>query len=241
MSQDVFGAGAAVEDDFGAPVLFDGDTGVLTGAQRRALVELLRRQVLTAARHPQEFTTVAAHHELIASRLHDLFLDLVLDRERGIAYKVQVHDADGAGFPVLLRDTAYTREETVLLLFLRRRRLSDRAAGAEHVFVDLRECLEAVESFRPPEATDRAADEQRARKAVASLTAAGILVATAQPERFAVPAVIEVLLPLARIEELTARLEGERTGREDAEAAAEADDTDETETQNTSEQEAIDE
>jgi hypothetical protein len=182
--------------------LFDGDQGALDLEEREVLVALLRSQVLSAARRPREFEALLRHREIITSRLHELFLDLVLDAERGVAYKVQIR-AEGSGhFPALLRDTAYSREETLLLVHLRHARLVGRAAGEEHVFIDQQECLDAIERFRPEHATDVAGDLARARRAVKEMQAAGVLAATATPERFAITAVIEVILPVTRLQEL---------------------------------------
>lgn len=199
-------ASGGLEDVGDTLALFDGDEGTLAFDVRRTLVDLLRRQVITRQAQPADWSCLLQYRGEITSRLHDLFLDLVVDEERGVAYKIQVH-AEGSGdSPVLLRDTSYTREETVLLVFLRARRLSERSAGGENVFVDLGECLQAVESYRPAGATDVVGEQQRARKAVASLRAAGILAPTQDPERFAVTSVIEVVLSLTRLKELARTL-----------------------------------
>lgn len=187
--------------------LYEGDQGTLSLAERRALVELLRHQVLTAERHPREFATVAGPSRLLlSSRLHDLFLDLVVDDERGVAYKTQIRGEGSGNFPALLRDTAYSREATVLLVELRQRHLAERSAGSARVFVDLQDCLDAVERFRPSHAGDVSGDLARAHTAVDSLRAAGVLVSGAEEDRFEITDVIEVILPLERLEELVRRL-----------------------------------
>ena len=202
-----------VEDQSPASLaLFDGDEGSLELEQREALVALLRSQVLTAARRPHEFEALLRHRAVLTSRLHDLFLDLVVDAERGVAYKVQIRAEGSAHFPALLRDTAYSREETILLVHLRQARLVGRAAGEEHVFIDLEECLEAIERFRPEHATDVAGDLARARRAVKELQAAGVLAGTATQDRFAITSVIEVVLPVARLQELIEALGAPGTG-----------------------------
>jgi hypothetical protein len=186
--------------------LFDGDAGTLDFPVRRALVTLLRRQVLTRERGPRDWDVLMANEEVITSRLHDLFLDLVIDRDRGVAYKTQVHAEAAGDTPVLLRDTQYSREETILLVFLRARRLSERSSGTERVFVDLNDCLEAVQSYRPAGSTDVVGEQQRARKAVVTMRSAGILATTDDAERFEITAVIEVVLTLARLQQLASTL-----------------------------------
>lgn len=187
--------------------IYEGDEGTLTLVERRALVELLRHQVLTVQRHPREFATLAGpSRRLLSSRLHDLFLELVIDDERGVAYKTQIRGEGGGAFPALLRDTSYSREATVLMVHLRQRHLAERSAGSARVFVDLQECLDAVERFRPAHASDVSGDLARAHGAVESLRAAGVLVSGAEEERFEITDVIEVILPLPRLEELVRRL-----------------------------------
>lgn len=200
--------GTAIEDLDGSSLsLYEGDEGTLSLAERRTLVELLRHQVITRARHPREFATLAGESErLICSRLHDLFLDLVVDRERGVAYKTQIRSESAGQFPSLLRDAAYSREATILLVHLRQRHLAERSAGSVRVFVDLRDCLDAVERFRPVHATDVAGDLARAHKAVEAMRSAGVLSAGEEPERYEITDVIEVILPLERLEELVVRL-----------------------------------
>ncbi|MGO3088336.1 MAG: DUF4194 domain-containing protein [Galactobacter sp.] len=186
--------------------LFDGDAGTLDFPVRRTLVALLRRQVLTRERQPRDWDVLMANEAVITSRLHDLFLDLVIDRDRGVAYKTQVHAEASGDTPVLLRDTQYSKEETILLVFLRARRLSERSSGSDRVFVDVDECLEAVESYRAQGSTDVVGEQQRARKAVAGMRAAGILAGTEDEQRLEITAVIEVVLTLARLQELAATL-----------------------------------
>lgn len=186
--------------------LFDGDAGTLPFQVRRALVSVLRRQVVTRDRQPRDWGVLVDHEETITSRLHDLFLDLVIDHDRGVAYKTQVHAEAAGDTPVLLRDTSYTREETILLVFLRARRLSERSSGVDRVYVDVDECVGAVESYRAPGMTDVVGEQQRARKAVASMRSAGILAATEETERLEITSVVEVVLSLPRLKELAAML-----------------------------------
>ena len=87
--EEVFAPTIGVEDDHvdTSLSLFDGDDGGLTLDQRRCLVVLLKHPIVTDER--AEWSTLVRDTRIIKSRLNDLFLDLVIDRERGIAYKVQ--------------------------------------------------------------------------------------------------------------------------------------------------------
>ncbi len=187
--------------------LFEGDEGALELAQRRALVALLKKRFITADSHPKEWRALVANPRLVRSRLNDLFLDLHLDLDRQVAFKRKAVPEGGGSFPTLLHDTPWTREETILLVFLRARRRADEAAGAPKTFVDRVDLLDHVASLRPPHATDQVADARRAVNAVESLCRAGLLMGPSAAERFEVSRAIDVLLPLERLVALLEWLE----------------------------------
>ncbi len=182
--------------------LFEGDEGSLTYEQRCALVFLIKHRYISAEQHPAEWRTLIEAQVQLRSRLNDVFLDLHIDLHAQIAFKRQaVPDGDGR-FPTLLHDIAHTREETILLVFLRQRFRSERADGADAVLVDREELLDAVTRFRPPDANDRSGDARKVENAILSLQRSGILLKTADEQRLRIAPVIEVLLPLPRLHEL---------------------------------------
>ena len=73
-----------MEDD--PTELFPGDTGTLEADVRRVLVQLLRRKFLLAEKNPAQWRTLLENQQIIESRMHDLFIRLVVDHERGVAY-----------------------------------------------------------------------------------------------------------------------------------------------------------
>jgi hypothetical protein len=183
--------------------LFEGDEGGLSFDQRRLLVALMKNRYLSAANNPVEWRTLTENPLPIKARLNDMFLDLHLDRHHEVAFKRQANpEGGGRSFPTLLHDTAYSREETILLVFLRHRFQSDLAAGHEHVIVDRDDLIEQVANFRPGHATDRSGDERKASNAIEALTKAKILLKTGDAARMRVSPVIAVLLPLPRLQEL---------------------------------------
>jgi hypothetical protein len=182
--------------------LFEGDEGSLTYEQRRTLVFLLKHRYISAEQHPDEWRILTGNQVRLRSRLNDMFLDLHIDPHAQIAFKRQaVPEGDGR-FPTLLHDVAHTREETILLIFLRQRFRSERADGADAVLVDRAELLDAVSRFRPPDANDRSGDARRVENAIVSLQRSGMLIKTADEQRLRVAPVIDVLLPLPRLQEL---------------------------------------
>lgn len=183
--------------------LFEGDEGRLDDRQRRALVALLRNSYVSARTHADEWRAVLDAEYQLRSRLNDLFLELHVDRDREVAWKRQARsESQRRGFPTLLRDVPYTREETIVLVYLRMRLRADTRPGPDQVVVDRSEILGHVAGFRPATATDRTRDEGRVAKAIERLVTARILLKTTDPDRFRVASVVEVLLPLERLLEL---------------------------------------
>lgn len=195
--------------------LFEGDEGRLDLAQRKVLVALLKHRFITARTHPVEWRTLVRHTLLVRSRLNELFLDLHVDTDREVAFKRQAVPDGGGRFPTLLFDTAWSREETILMVFLRSLSRAEEAKGVSRVYVDRQELLDHVGALRPSHATDRAADARRAVNAVESLNRAGLLVGPRGGDRFEISPAIDVVLPLERLQELLRWLQAENSGDEE--------------------------
>ncbi|MFZ4895854.1 DUF4194 domain-containing protein [Plantibacter sp. Mn2098] len=194
---------ADVEIDDTSFALFEGDEGRLDLDQRRTLVALLKHRYISASQHPLEWRTLLASETLFRSRLNDLFLELHVDRYGDVAFKRQAASESGRRpFPTLLHDTAYSREETILLVYLRTRLRSERANGAQNVVVEHDEMLGYVAGFRPAHATDRSRDEGRVERAIDKLLTARVLLRTKDQRRHRISPVVETLLPLERLGEL---------------------------------------
>lgn len=182
--------------------LFPGDDGGLSLAQREALVSLLKHRYISPSTYPEHWRTLIGASALIKSRLNDMFLDLHLDTTRQVAFKRQAKPEGGGSYPTLLHDLAYTREETILLAFLRHRFQSEQSAGTEQVYIERADLLDQVTRFRPATATDQAGNLRATENAIDSLIKAKLLLRTREDERLRISPVIAVLLPLERLAEL---------------------------------------
>lgn len=202
-------ANAPVADpDDDSFALFEGDEGRLDAAQRRALVALLKHRYVSPALQPAEWRTVLESESLLRSRLNELFLELEVDRSAEVAFKRQAGSESGRRpFPTLLHDTSYSREETILLVYLRTRLRTELANGARAAIVEHDELLGFVASFRPEHATDRARDDGRVERAIDKLLTARVLLRTKDARRHRIASVVETLLPLERLQELLEWLE----------------------------------
>ncbi|WP_163275219.1 DUF4194 domain-containing protein [Cellulomonas iranensis] len=207
-----FIAPVAMEDD--PAELFAGDTGTLDADVRRVLVRLLQRRFLLAERHRAQWRTLLENQQVIESRLHDLFVHLVVDHERGIAYKRQVRSAE-LDVPVLLRDEPYTRAETLVLVHLRTVFQRERGAGETSARVDVEELEATALTYFDPDDTNVAAHQREIRTAIARLVKDGVVDEESEG-RYRVTPLVEVVLSNERLTELREWL---RT-RDDAGAAA---------------------
>ncbi|WP_408895751.1 DUF4194 domain-containing protein [Nocardioides sp. R1-1] len=203
--------------------LFEGDEGGLEYAQRHALVTLLKQRFISARTHPRDWQVLVENERVIRSRLNDLFLDLQVDPTREVAWKRQATSETASRFPTLLHDTAWSREETLVLVHLRDRLRAGLASGDARVYIDREDIVDYVASFRPLHATDEAGDEKRARNAVVSIVKAGLLIGSATDDRYEISEAVEPLLPIELLHELLEALQ-RANGTEDAgEAEADAD------------------
>ena len=197
------GIGDWHEAESSTVALFTGDRGGLSRPQRDCLVYLLKHRYVSHDQRPDLWNVLVEHRPLIESRLNDLFLSLQVDLVGQVAYKRQaVPDNPTKSFPTLLHDSAYTREETVVLVFLRGKLQRERAAGGGPALVDREELLERVAEFRAPDATDLVAEQRRAEKTIDALVKMDVLYAGSEQDRFVISPVLDSLMPLAKLQEL---------------------------------------
>lgn len=194
------------EEDATSLAMFEEDTSTLFPEQRRCLHAILKHRYISAERHPEHWAVLVANHDLIKSRLNDIFFELYVDRGYQVAFKRQATTETGEPLPSLLRDISHTKEETIVMMHLRQRFFAQRQEGDNHVFVDKQTMLDEVADQRPEHATHRAMDQKRAAKAIEVLGAAGVLLKTADPDRFRISPIIEVLLPVEKLRALWAWL-----------------------------------
>jgi len=180
--------------------LFAGDRGVLDPEVRRVLVRLLQRRFLLADRNRGEWAVLMDHQHTIESRLNDLFVRLVVDHERGVAYKEQVR-SDELEVPILLRDEAYSRAETLVLVHLRTVYQRESTAGESSARVDIEEVEQTVLTYFA-EADGSTARRQKAiRAAVSRLRNDGIIDEESEG-RYRISPLVEILLSSERLREL---------------------------------------
>ncbi len=130
--------------------LWTTDTGTLTEPSRRVLLEILKGPYLSGRKKPQLWAALLADEAAVRSRLHDLFLDLVLDRTDEVAFtrKVRTQEVD---VPQALRSERLTFIDTAMLLVLRQLLLA--APGEQRVIVGQDDVYERLMVYRDGDET----------------------------------------------------------------------------------------
>ncbi|MBL3686562.1 DUF4194 domain-containing protein [Leucobacter zeae] len=187
-----------MEDDPGE--YFAGDRGVLDPAVRRALVRLLQRRFVLAERSPEDWKAIVENQSVVESRLHDLFVRLIVDVDRGVAYKQQVR-SDELEVPILLRDEAYTRAETLVLVYLRTVYQREATAGEASARVDVEEVEQTVLSYLAESDGDQARKQRSVRAALGRLRHEGIVDEESEG-RYRISPLVEIVLGAEQLREL---------------------------------------
>ena len=147
------------------------DTGTLDLNTRRTLLSLLRGPYLDSRREPDLWKTLLAHENEIRTRLSDLFLDLIVDEDIGIAF-VRNPESTHQDLPKAVRSQPLTLIDTVMVLFLRRELLSD---TNERVYIGREELFGQLASYRELGRFDEAGFRKKLDAAWKKLIKSGIL------------------------------------------------------------------
>ncbi|WP_266168031.1 DUF4194 domain-containing protein [Dyella subtropica] len=147
--------------------LFEGDTGVLPLDARRALCQLLAGPSVDAGRHGALWPVLLRYETTLRSQLCELFLELVIDREAGVAF-VRQSDTGELDTPVLLRSSPMTFIDTVLLLHLRQQLVEAEAQGLRAV-VEEGALVDALSVYEKNLSTDRAGFAKRVSAAIGKM------------------------------------------------------------------------
>ena len=158
---------AASEGAERANQLYPGDVGALPLDARRALCQLLSGPSIDAGRHGQLWPALLRHEPVLRARLADLFLELVIDAEAGVAFTRQA-DTGELGTPVLLRSAPLTFIDSVLLLHLRQQ-LAEADAHGNRAVVEEGALVDVLSVYEKNLSTDRAGFARRVSAAIVKM------------------------------------------------------------------------
>ena len=214
--------GVDVDQADAATALFAGDTGALRLDTRRVIVQLLLGPSLDARRQSKLWPVLMRDEAVVRARLHELFLDLVIDREQQVAFMRQVVSPE-LELPVLLRRTPLTFLDSALLLFLRQR-LAEAEAQAERAVVSTLEMAEHLAMFQREATTDHARFGKQVQHAIDNAVKYSLLrklrsASAGSDDRFEVAPTLKLLFSAEEIQSLARSYAAKAgTGDEDAES-----------------------
>jgi hypothetical protein len=201
-SDDVAVEGAPSTEVSSEATTFLGDTGTLPIDTRRVLVQLLLGPSVDARRQSKLWPVLLRDEATIRSRMHELFLEVVIDHEQRVAFTRQV-TSEELDVPILLRKASLTFLETALLLFLRQR-LTQADAQGERAVVSLPEMQEHLAVFERDSNPDRAKFERQMVNAVDKAKKLSLLQRIrSSDERYEVSPTLKLLFTAEEIQDLT--------------------------------------
>ncbi len=184
--------------------LTDTDWGRLPVLARRALVRLVQGPYLMRAVHPNLWPALIAHEDDIRERLGDLFLDLVLEREAGVAF-VRAMTAPDRDLPRTIRSMPLTFIDTALLLHLRELLLRAEAS-VTRVFVGRDEIDDHLTAYRAGASTDHVTYAKRINACVEKLKKASILLTTNEEDRYEISPILAMVFDADEVLAVTGEL-----------------------------------
>ncbi len=188
-----------VEPDAG---VFPGDMGLLPLETRRVIVQLLLGPAVDGRRQANLWATLLRDEAAIRQRLHELFLELVIDPEQKVAFTRQVV-ADDIEIPILLRRANLTFMESVLILFLRQRLIQANTDGNRAV-VSWLEMIEHLSVYERSGNVDHARFDKQCQGAIEKAKKLNFLQKIrGADDRFEVSPTLKLLFPAEEIQALT--------------------------------------
>lgn len=193
---------AAVVEEHKEEAIFLGDTGSLPIDTRRVLVQLLLGPSVDARRQTKLWPVLLRDETVIRSRMHELFLEVVIDHEQQVAFTRQV-TSEELEVPILLRKASLTFLETALLLFLRQR-LTQADAEGERAVVSLSDMQEHLGVFERDNNPDHAKFGRQVVNAVDKAKKLSLLQRIrSSDERYEVAPTLKLLFSAEEIQQLS--------------------------------------
>ena len=190
-------------DDDVEPLEAPDDPGELDPGTRRLLLKLLNGPYVRAEEHAKLWAALERNEPVVRSRLADLYLELVIDRDSGVAFvrNLAVDDA-----PKVVRRQPLTLLDTVLVLYLRRLLLAGQGRGGR-VFVGRDEIEDQLRGFLASDSTDKKAQEAKVARSIAKMTDNSILLRAEVDDRWEISPVLRLVFGAEEVATVTADLE----------------------------------
>lgn len=215
--------------------LWDGDLGTLSLESRRAFAALLQGPIIVAQNKPALWAAIVSDEMTLRSRLNDVFLDLVLNEDDGIAFTrpansgEDLHTPEGQThpMPIILRSKPLSHVDTLVILHLRQE--LSLAAPGERVIIDRDDLRDHVMMYRPDGDRDEAKMDRRFTAAFKRMVEYSLLAKTETDNRFEISPALRSIFDADTVEGIKAeydarfRIATESESATTAEVSAEVD------------------
>lgn len=182
--------------------VFPGDQGRIPHETRRTLVQLLLGPAVDGRRQGNLWAVLLRDEAVLRERLHELFLELVVDHDQKVAFTRQVI-ADDIEIPILLRRANLTFLESVLILFLRQR-LTQADTQGDRAVVSWLEMMEHLSVYERTSNVDHARFDKQRQGAIDKAKKLNFLQKIrGADDRFEVSPTLKLLFPAEEIQALT--------------------------------------
>lgn len=178
------------------------DHGELDAATRRVLLKLLNGPYLRAEEHAKLWSALEINEPVVRTRLADLYLDLIVDRDAGVAF---VRNLDVEDAPKVVRSQRLTLVDTVMVLHLRRLLLA-RQGSESRAFVGRDEIEDHLRGFLRNDTTDKKAQDDRISRSITKMTDNSILLRTDADDRWEISPVLALVFGADEVAMVTADL-----------------------------------
>lgn len=179
--------------------LWPGDSGTLDHATRKALLQLIRGPLLTEEGNRNEWQALVNNIDVVRSHLADIFLDLVIDYDTGVAF-VKNASSEDVQLPKAVKTLPLTLVDTIMLLHLRRELLVD---AGNRVIIGRDDLLAQLANYRPVAKLDEAAFRRRLGTAWGKFVKAGILLPLESEDRCEISTVLKLMFGVDEVKALS--------------------------------------
>lgn len=183
--------------------LWQEDAGTLTKEARACLLALVKGPFISARTNPAHWNALLGNAPAIASRLNDIFLDLVIDSELEVAFARNVSSEEGE-FPKAASSYTLTMLDTLMLLMLRRE-LS--LSPTETVIVGQAELFLSMAPYRPLAEVDQAAYQKKLKTSWNRLRDWHLLLKTDVEGRCIVSPVLKLVFGVEEVQAIAAEFD----------------------------------
>lgn len=182
---------------------WQGDTGTLSFNARRALLHLLKGPYITSDNNKELWQALLNNQRAIKARLSDLFCELVVNSDEGIAFVRNAHAEDG-DLPRAVKSQPLTLADTIMVLSLRRELLID---PSSRVFIGQDEMIDQLMHYRPVAHLDESAFRKRLETSWSRLVKAGILRPLETEERCEISPVLKLTFGAEEVRDVAAEFD----------------------------------